>query len=79
MYYSGYAHLKDASRFIMDSCDWGFDRSADTRGSAKGEIQHRGLQPMARPIISWRSWGDPGQSFDGDNLGGIDEDEITRE
>lgn len=39
----------------------------------------RRLQPMARPIMSWRSWGDPGQSFESDNLGGIDDDENTRE
>lgn len=66
----------------MNLGDWGLNPCTDTRGLARGaggQVRHRGLQPMARPIISWRSWGDPGQSFDSDNLGGIDDDEKTRE
>lgn len=75
----GMCKLQDASRFIMDLGDWGPDPGADTRGLNRGQVRYRCLQPMARPIISWRSWGDPGQSFDSDNLGGIDDDENTRE
>lgn len=67
--------LQHASRFILDLGDSGLNPCADTRGLAGAVSSSAAFQPMARPII----WGDPGQSFESDNLGGIDDDEKTRE